>query len=290
MRAVVKTVLCAAVLGLAGFGAYRLLGGGGGGEGLGIFRDTLLARAIPAAARAIGEAAPVKLYVLPFRGDGGGVVRARLEREIRREGRARVIERATLAEELRDRAPGILAPLVERVLGGDPDRPLARDEAIAFARGAGLDAVVVGDVRAFEDGDRRARIDATFEAIGAETGDSLISGETLAEIRKSWTDPVYLRARISSVPLAWRILGWILVALALPWILWAPARRVLERESNVRNAALFAAVTFADAAILWVILGLPGTAAGAIAVGILGLGLAGTYSYLALSEIDELRR
>jgi len=290
MRAALKIVLSVAVLALAGYGAYRLLGAGGGDEGLGIFRETLLARAIPPAARAIGEAAPVKLYVLPLRDDGGGVVRARLDREIRREGRARVIERATLAEEVRERAPGILAPLVDRVLGGDPDRPLDRDEAVSFARGAGLDAVVAGDVRVFDDGEDRARIDATFEAIDAASGRSLVAHEARAEIRKSLADPVYLRARIASVSIAWRILGWIIFALALPWLLWAPARRVLERDSNARNAWLLAAVTLLDAALLWVLLGFPGTAAGAIAVGVLGLGLAGTYTYLALSEIDELRR
>ncbi|MHC4198383.1 MAG: hypothetical protein ACYSU0_00130 [Planctomycetota bacterium] len=178
-----------------------------------------------------------KLLVAPLGSDEGGHVRQALMRAIRRLDRAELVPPPAVTEEI--------ARAVAKLFGrkGPPDG----NAAVAIARSAGAELVMLGEVRELSLTEGVPRIDLDVRVLEVKTGSEIWRRDV------RWTPPL-LERTVGLVSPMKRAIGWILFVLLVPWAALPVVKATLKRESNAANAALLVAFAGLAAALAYVAL------------------------------------
>ena len=287
MRNIFFFMVSLAVLGLAGFGIWKLVPHGESVPDLGPFMQPLLEATVAEAVEAIPRAkTPNALFVLPVRGDVRDLVRKEIVSAVSERGIARIIDQASLGEKLG--GEGILGGILKEVLGADPKIPVDIKKAEEFLKRCSLPGLLWAEARIVET-DEEGRVELRVRILNA-TGEEVFDRKVVKTYGKGFFSWPYLRSRILGVSLAWRLLGWLVFVLLLPIVGSPIITKRLKRESNVTNAITLFFLTALSAVALWFLLGFSTGFWSACAVGVLGIGVAGVYHYLVADFLEDLRR
>lgn len=162
------------------------------------------------------------------------------------------------------------------------------DEARALAERSHADAIFIADVAAFEDTVEETALRIDYELHDAAT-DMVDKGGVEAQLTKSAFSLTYLRLWMWSSSRWIRGLIWFLVAIFSPLVTYKLAWAVLGKERNDYNAMLVAGYTAIDTFLAWILLGFSLSGFFAFALFVLALFGSGTWNFLILDELEDMR-
>lgn len=271
-RPVVASALGLAVL----FQGYWLFGPED--EQIGFAGRTLAARTATAVASDLPDRnGVVTLAVLPFRNDENEAFGRRIRDAIANHGRYVLVEESFVQRVLRE-------------VRGQPLSASTLEEAGGAARRIGADAVLFGDVIGFSADRGDARIAVDLRMVERESAEAVFGRRYEDRIERSPARLTYWRARLADSSKIQRVALWILVSLLLPLAAAPLIRRVVEEESNVRNALLVLGLTGVNGLLAWGLTGFWLASGWSVLVLFLALVAGAVYNYQVATVIDELRR
>jgi hypothetical protein len=100
----------------------------------------------------------------------------------------------------------------------------------------------------------------------------------------------YLAAAMNQSSGWWRLVIWLLVTGALPWVTYRIAVEVLSKEKNLYNAILLGSYTLTSLLVGLILIGFYFFSFWLGLLIVLGIVFAGFYSFIALEKIEELRK
>ena len=217
------------------------------------------------------------LAVLPLRNDPDGVLARRIREEVTNRGRYVLVEESFVQRVLRE-------------VRGQPLAPSTLEDAVRAARRIGADAVLFGDVGRFSTEQGDARIGLDLRMVERDSGQAVFGRRYEDRIEPSPVRLAYWRARLADSSKIQRVALWILLALLLPLAAARLIRRVLEEESNTRNALLVLALTAVNGLLAWGLTGFWLPTGWSVLVVLLAVVTGAMYNYKVATVIDELRR
>lgn len=129
------------------------------------------------------------------------------------------------------------------------------EQALKKAASMGAEAVLFGDVIAFESGKSSARVEVNVGLAAVKSGEVIYAKGYEKIANKNIFDEMLPQEGISSIPLAQRFLGWVLIVLLLPVFSIAFIRAMLRKESNGVTAFILGLYTVIDAVLAYLMLG-----------------------------------
>lgn len=284
MRSLFMFILALVVIALAAFGVWQLLPKGESVPDLGPFMQPILEWTADEAVDAVPrQGVPDQLLVLPFPGDVRERGQAAVVAAIEDRGLSRVVDREAFKEKAA--AEKDWATLFKDILGLEPKLP---DKAQEFLQRHALPGVLMGEATIAET-DAEGGVTLRLR-IYDTLGKLMHGGEAKRVYAKSLSSWPYLRSRILTISLAWRLLGWLLFLLLLPLVLSPILTRRLKRESNATNGVTLVTLTLVSAIVLWGGLAFSTGFWSAFCVAVLGLGVGGVYHFLIVDFLEDLRK
>ena len=162
------------------------------------------------------------------------------------------------------------------------------EEAKILAERSRADAILFTEVETFDDKDDATLLVIDYELQETGTGKSS-TGSVEGSLDKSVFSITYLRLWMWSSSRWTRVLIWFLVAIFAPLITYKLAWAVLARERNDYNAMLVAGYTAVDALLAWILLGFTMSGFVAFSLFVLALIGSGTWNFLILDELEDMR-
>ena len=291
-----------AVLLLAIYGGYALVGGtiGSAPESLDVMVERELTRR---AGEKIADSVTfdprlASLHVVPIRGDARGWLREEIEERLADKGFIGIEEDASaLARQLgriagtgRDDDDGLIGRL-RAFLNEAAGEEFTEEEALAFGRSAGVSSLLLGRVTENDTVSGERRYTVVTRVLDVASGEEMVpAGEVAARVPLRVTSPDYLALAVRASSPWLRLLVWLGVVLALPFVLLPLVLRVLDRESNGANLLLLLGFSSVGLLLAWFLLGL--RLGGPVGFGVLtgGAVLALAYNFVVCTAFENLVR
>ena len=248
-------------------------------ESFGFLRRTLADRVAVQVVRDLpGRKTEQTVAVLRLENDPGGFLTGLIDHKIRESG-----EFVTLSPSLAQRVFAEIHPQEAKSVA-------TMEDALAVARGMGVDRAVFGVLVEFTGGTSEARLRLDLRVVDRASGQAVFARSYDERSGGGVLAPVHWRARLADSSKGLRILVWVAAALLLPLVTAPIIRRLTAIESNGVNLTLLAAYTLVDVlfallltgfwvATLWTTLLLLAALVGSL-----------WYNYRVATAIDELSR
>ncbi len=127
--------------------------------------------------------------------------------------------------------------------------------AVAKGRKLGVQAVLHGEIHAFESYPGGSKIDVEVHLVEVATGHPVFTKRYSTEASPT-SHPVAAVQQVTlSIPWFQRLFGWLIVILLLPVFTITFIRTMVSKGSNKRNAFVLGIYTLADALLAWLLVG-----------------------------------
>jgi len=127
--------------------------------------------------------------------------------------------------------------------------------ALAIAKEAGADAVILGSVNLFESAGSTATLSLRVQLADSRSGELLMDKAYERDRSAGLLSAASLMEVVGSVPFVQRFLAWLLAVLLLPVFTIGFVRTMVRKESNRANALVLGIYTAADIAVALLVLG-----------------------------------
>ena len=223
-----------------------------------------------------------RLLLAPVPGDRGDL-RLRLRDKLRRKSSLDVVPLEETEEE--ETLRSTLTALFDRWVGTVVGAPEPEESK------KGTDLLVVAELVELIDAEDRYRLEVRWkEGEIRKKGkvETIETGSASDEIRRSWTDLDYAQISIGQSSRPLRVGMWLAIVLLPPLAFIGPIRKVLEKESNLKNLYMVLALAIPGTIAGWVFSAFgEGWTGGGIAL--LAAFLSVAYSFAFCTVIEEAR-